>query len=143
MHVVYKLGKTRMCLDPRDLNQYIMREHYPMPTVEEVAACMPGATVFSCIDASSGYWQIPLDEESSYLTTYNTRFGRYRYLRMPFAISSASEIWQCSMEEEFGDIEGAEIILDDLLVWGHNNEEHDKHLKQVLECALKSGLKLN
>ena len=57
MHVVYKPGKTRMCLGPRDLNQYIMREHYPMPTVEEVAARMPGATVFSCIDASSGYWQ--------------------------------------------------------------------------------------
>ena len=75
-----------------------------------------GATVFSCIDASSGCWQIPLDEESSYLTTYNTPFGRYRYLCMPFGISSASEIWQRSMEEEFGDIEGAEIIVDDLVV---------------------------
>ena len=114
-----------------------------MPTVEEVAARMPGATVFSCIDASSGYWQIPLDEESSYLTTYNTPFRRYRYLRMPFGISSASEIWQRSMEEEFGDIEGAEIIVDDLVVWGRNDEEHDKRLEQVLERALKSGLKLN
>ena len=55
MHVVYKPGKTRVSLDPRDLNQYIMREHYPMPTVEEVAARMPRATVFSCIDTSSGY----------------------------------------------------------------------------------------
>ena len=90
MHIVYKPGKTRVCLDSRHLNQHIMREHYPMPTVEEVAARMPRATVFSCIDASSGYWQIPLDEESSYLTTYNTPFGRYRYLRMPFGISSAS-----------------------------------------------------
>ena len=143
MHIVYKPGKTRVCLDPRDLNQYIMREHYPMPTVEEVAACMPGAIVFSCIDASSGYWQIPLDEESSYLTTYNTPFGRYRYLRMPFGISSASELWQCSMEEEFGDIEGAEIIVGDLVVWGRNDEERDKRLEQVLERALKSGLKLN
>ena len=100
--LVYKLGKTRVCLDPRDLKQYIMREHYPVPTVEEVAARMPGATVFSCIDASSGYWQIPLDEESSYVTMYNTLLGKYRYLGMPFGISSASEIWQCSMEEEFG-----------------------------------------
>ena len=72
MHIVYKPGKTRVCLDPKDLNQYIMREHYPMSTVEEVAARMQGATIFSWIDASSGYWQIPLDEESSYLTTYNT-----------------------------------------------------------------------
>ena len=104
---------------------------------------MPGATVFSCIDASSGYWQIPSDEESSYLTMYNTPFGRYRYLHMPFGISSASTIWQCSMEEEFGDIEGDEIVVDDLVVWGRNDEEHDKHLEQVLECTLKSGLKLN
>ena len=62
---------------------------------------------------------------------------------MPFGISSASEIWQHSMEEEFGDIEGAEIIVNDLVVWGRNDEEHDKRLEQVLECALKSGLKLN
>ena len=87
----YKPGKTRVCLDPRDLNQYIMREHYPLSTLEEAAARMPGATVFSCIDVSSGYWQIPLDEESSYLTTYNTPFGRYRYMCMPFGISSAKQ----------------------------------------------------
>ena len=47
------------------------------------------------------------------------------------------------MEEEFEDIEGAEIIVDDLVVWGQNDEEHDKRLEQVLEHALKSGLKLN
>ena len=148
MHVVYKLGKTRVCLDPRDLNQYILREHYPMPTVEEVAARMPGATIFSCIDASSGHWQntIRRGKLLSYYT-YNTPFGRYRYLRMPFGISSANKIWQRSMEEEFGDIKGAEIIVDDLVVWGGgggwNDEEHDKRLEQVLERALKSGLKLN
>ena len=61
---------------------------------------------------------------------------------MPFGISSASEIWQRSMEEEFRDIEGAEIIVDDLVVWGRNDEEHDKRLEQVLELALKSGIKL-
>ena len=146
MHVVYKPGKIRVCLDPRDLNQYIMREHYPMPTVEEVAARMLGGTVFSCIDASSGYWRIPLDEESSYLTTYNTHFGRYRYLRMPFGISSASKIWQRSMEEEFRDIEGDEIIVDEIaeiIVWVQNDEEHDKRLQQVLEHPMISGLKLN
>ena len=58
-----------------------------MPTVEKLAASMPGATVFSCIYASSGYWQILLDKENSYLTAYNTPFGRYKYLRMPFGIS--------------------------------------------------------
>ena len=67
MHAVHKPGKVRVCLDHRDLNQYIVREHYPMPAVEKVAARKPGVTVFSCIDARSGYWLIQLDEESSYL----------------------------------------------------------------------------
>ena len=62
---------------------------------------------------------------------------------MPFGISSASEIWQNSMEEEFGDIESAEIIVDDLVVWGRNDEDHDKRIEQVLERVLKSGLQLN
>ena len=104
---------------------------------------MPGATIFSCIDASSGYGQIPSDDESSYLTTYIAPFGKYRYLCMPLRSSSASEIWQRSMEEELGDIDGGEIIVDDLAVWARNDEEHDKLLEQVLERSLKSGLKLN
>ena len=56
---------------------------------------------------------------------------------MPFGISSATEIWQRSMEDEFGDIEGAEIIVDEPVVWGQNDEEHDKRHEQVLERALK------
>ena len=61
-----------------------------MCTVKEVAACMTGAAVFSCIDASSGYRKSPPDEESCSLRSYYTPFGRYRY----FGISSTSEIWQ-------------------------------------------------
>ena len=54
---------VRICLDPRDLNKYIMREHYPMKTVEEVAATVEGATVFSVVD-SSGFWQIKLKKKT-------------------------------------------------------------------------------
>ena len=79
---------------------------------------MPHAKVFSVINATSGYRQLPLSEESSYLTTFNTPFGRYRYVRMLFVIKSASEVWQHTMEEEFGDVEGIGIIVDDLCVWG-------------------------
>ena len=75
---------------------------------------MPGSTVFSCIDAGSGYWQIPLDEESSYRIMYNTPFSWYRC--MPFGIFSTSKIWQWSMEEELRDSESAEIIVADLVV---------------------------
>ena len=71
-------GKIRVCLDPRDLNRAVKRSHYPLPTIEEVATRLSGAKVFSVLDAKCGFWQVQLDEKSSYLTTMNTPFGRYR-----------------------------------------------------------------
>ncbi|CAB4017439.1 transposon Tf2-1 poly [Paramuricea clavata] len=77
-------GRLRLCLDPKDLNEAIMRDHYPTPTLEEITPKFAGARVFSKIDARNGYWNVKLDDESSYLTTFNTPSGRYRFLRMPF-----------------------------------------------------------
>ena len=136
-------GAVRVCLDPRDLNEAIRREHFPMRTFEDVAARMPNAVLFSKFDATSGYWQLPLSNESSLLTTFNTPFGRYRYLVLPFGVSSASEIWQRAMEEEFGDLEGVEIVVDDILVWGENETQHDARVKALLARVKASGLKLN
>jgi len=70
-------NKLRICLDPRHLNEGIMREHYPLPTVEEVTTRLKNAKVFSVVDAKFGFWQVKLDQESSELTTFNTPFGRY------------------------------------------------------------------
>lgn len=136
-------GNVRVCLDPRDLNKAIKREHYPMKTVEEIAAQLSGATVFSTLDASSGFWHIKLDEESSKLTTFNTPFGRYRFLRLPFGINSAPEVFQRRMTQAFEDIDGAEAIVDDILIWGKDIEEHNQRLKQVLRRARDINLKLN
>ena len=136
-------GSIRLCLDPRELNKAIQRQHYPMKTIEEITAGMPDATVFSKFDATSGYWQLKLTDKSSHLTCFNTPFGRYKYLRLPFGISSAGEIWQRAMIEEFGDLEGVEVIVDDVLIWGRNNEEHDARLQKFLKRVEKIGLKLN
>ena len=65
-------SKTRICLDPRDLNVAIKRENFPIPTIEEIATRLHGANVFSVFDASNGFWQVELDKESSFLTTFNT-----------------------------------------------------------------------
>ena len=80
MVTITKPNKTRICLDPKDLNNSIKREHYPMPTIEEVVAKLPQATIFSTLDATCGYWQIPVDETSSKLLTFNTPYGRFRFL---------------------------------------------------------------
>ena len=82
MVTVIKPEKIRVCIDPRDLNRAIEREHYPMKTIEEVVAGMPEVKVFSVLDATSGYWQMKLNEESSKLYTFNTPFGRYRFTRL-------------------------------------------------------------
>ena len=87
-------GEVRICIDPRDLNKAINREHYKMPTLEEVTSQLSGAHYLTVLDATSGYWVIPLSEESSYITAFQTPYGQYRYLRMPFGICSAQEVFQ-------------------------------------------------
>ena len=77
-------GKLRICLDSKDLNRAIQREHHVIATLEEIFPKLSGAKIFSIIDAKCGYWNVQLDEESTYLTTFNSAFGRYRFLRMPF-----------------------------------------------------------
>ena len=102
-----------------------------MTTIEEVVADMPQAKVFSVLDATSGYWQVKLGEASSKLCTFNTPFGRYRFTRLPFGILSAPEVFQNHTSKLFADMEGVKVIVDDLLIWGKDDEEHDTRLKQV------------
>ena len=122
MVVVETPNKIRICIDPRDLNKAIKREHYPMKTIEEVVQNMPDAKVFTKLDATSGYWQLKLDEESSKLCTFNTPFGRYRFQRLPFGIVSASEIFQRVMSQMVEDKDGAEDVMDDIVVWGKDRK---------------------
>jgi len=84
-----RTGALRVCLDLRDFNCAVKREHYPLRTLEELTLMLSGARYFSVLDATSGWWQIKLDEESSFLTTFNTPFGRYRFTRIPFRIHFA------------------------------------------------------
>ena len=118
-----RTGALQVCLDSKHLNQTVMREHYPLPTLEELTPMLSDAKYFSVLDATSGYWQIMLDEQSSLLTTFNTPFGRYRFTRMPFGIHSAQEVFQKTMDVAFGGINGCKSIIDDMLGWGSSKEE--------------------
>jgi len=86
MAVSNRVEMMRICRDPGDGDKAVKREHYPIPTVEEIAAKIPDAKVFTVLDAKSGYLQMKLDNESSLLTTLNTPIGRYRWLKLPFGI---------------------------------------------------------
>ena len=144
MVVVHKpKGGLRICVDLKPLNKAIKRERYMLPTVDDTLHSLSGATVFSSLDAASGYWQLALDEDSSKYTTFITPFGRYRFLRVPFGISSASEIFQREMTELLSGLSGVAIYQDDVIVSGADVEEHDLRLTRVLDVIEKSGLKLN
>jgi len=87
--IVKPYGTLRICIDPRDLNNAINHDHYPTQTIEDVVTRIPNATIFSVLDASSGFWQIKLDEHSAKLCTFNAPFGEYMFKRLPFGLSSS------------------------------------------------------
>ena len=136
-------GKVRICVDLTHLNNSVCRERHPLPAVEQTMAQLAGAKIFSKLDANSGFWQIPLTQESIPLTTFITPFGRFCFHRLPFGITSAPEHFQRRMQEIVGDIEGVVCLIDDILVHGCAQEEHDERLLRVLCRLQKEGLTLN
>lgn len=93
---------------------------------------LEGAKVFSILDAKSGSLQIKIDYESSLLTTFNTPVGRHRWLRLPFGIKSAPELFQHIMDKMLRDIEGARAVIDDILIAGKDLRSHDEILEKVV-----------
>ena len=131
-----------ICIDPRDLNKAILRPHYPSCTIEEVIARMPAAIVFSVLDASTGFWQIPLDYESWLATTFNSPYGGFRFLRLPYGITSTSEVLQKAMDHLFSGVP-CEIIINDILIWGKDDTEHNANPRKVLDRVREVHLQLN
>ena len=136
-------GDLRICLDPKDLNRAIKREFLQMPTAEEIMSMMSDAKLFLKIDASAGYWQIKLDEDSANLLAFNTPFGRYRFMRMPFGIHSASEVFSKRISEIIEGLDGVAHIQDDIIIWAPDKKTDDERFGIVLDQIKKSGLKLN
>ena len=138
-----KNGSVRICVDLRQLNRAVKRERYMLPTIEDVTFKLQGCKVFSTLDATSGYHQLALDENSAKLTTFMTPFGRFMFKRLPFGITSASEIFQRKMNEIIEGIPGVATFQDDIIVAGENVCEHDERLKKVFYAVHEAGLKLN
>lgn len=136
-------GKIRLCVDFTKLNEAVKRENFPLPSTDQLLAQLGGATVFTKLDCNQGFHQIPLDAESQELTTFITPFGRFCYTRLPFGISSGPEIFQRMMSQLLSDINGVLCDMDDILVYGMTQSDHDETLKQVLTRLRDNGLTLN
>ena len=138
-----KSGAVQIFVDLKPLNESILQEVHPIPRVDETLAQLAGATVFSKLDANSGFWQIPLAKPSRKLTTFITPFGRYYFNRLPFGISSAPELFQRRMRKLLEGLKGVVCLMDDVLVFGATNDEHDIRLVAVLERLETAGVTLN
>jgi hypothetical protein len=144
-----KNGDLRICIDPRPLNKALKREHYPLTVIDDVLPELARAKVFSKLDLSNGYWHCVLDESSSKLTTFQTPFGRFRWLRLPFGTSVSSEIFQKRLMSVLDNLDGVICIADDMNVYGVGDtmaeayEDHDKNLHAILQRCEEVGMKVN
>lgn len=138
-----KNGKLRLCLDPRKLNTAIQRAERQIPSVDELLADFETAEVISVLDLESGFWQIPLIEESIPCTTFATPFGRFRFKRCPFGISSAPEEFHRIVAEILDGIPNVTNYIDDIIVRGATQKEHDESLKIVFQRLHAANLTVN
>ena len=105
--------------------------------------------MFSIVDTKDGFLQVVLNEPSSYFTTFWTPFGRYRWLQMPFGISSAPEEFQRKLEECLEGLDNVEVIADDIFIYGEGDTEeeadasHDRAFRALPDHCRKQQLKLN
>ena len=136
-------GKLRVCLDPQDVNKAIKRDHYKTPTVEEITHLLAGSKKFTKVDGTSSYLCIVLDYESSLLTTFNTPWGRYRFICLPWGLSCAQDIFQWMMDQILECCEGVIGITDDVIIHGKDDEDHDRNLHNFMRTACEHGLVFN
>lgn len=136
-------GKLRICLDPKPLNACIKREHFLIPTVEDLTSRLANKKMFSVFDLSSGFWHMELDNESSDLTTFMTPFGRFKFNRVPFGLNCAPEMFQRKMVQVFGNIPGVLVYFDDIGIYANDEKEHDEIVEMVMERAREYNIKFN
>ena len=142
-YVTKKDGSIRVCLDPRHLNQALIRPQHTVHTVEELNHKFAGSKYSSKLDAKAGYWSVKLDPESQLLTTVQTPFGRYCFQRLPFGLSVSQDIFQREMDLILEKCPGACGIADDIVVYGSTETEHNERLFQLMEVARGNGLVFN
>ena len=138
-----KSGRVRICVDFKHLNQNVKRPFINLPNLDDIAPKLVGAQYFSTLDADSGFYQVPLASESMHLTTFITPFGRFCFQRLPMGINIGPEVFQLKMQKVLAGLKGCDVIMDDILVWGQTQQEHDQNLAAVTKRIKELGLTLN
>lgn len=139
-----KDGHDRMCIDYRKLNLKTIKDRYPLPRIDDQIDKLSGCSVFTSLNLSSGYHQIPIAEQSKHLTSFVTPEGQYEYNRMPFGLSNAPAVFQRMMNQILGPYRDiAAVYLDDVILPSKNPEENLCSVHTIFQTLRNENLTLN
>jgi hypothetical protein len=132
----------RLCIDYRQLNKATIKNQYPLPRIDDLFDQMKGATVFSKIDLRSGYHQLRIKEDDVPKTAFKTRFGHYEFTVLPFGLTNAPGVFMSLMNGVFREYldKFVQVFIDGILIYSQTTEEHDEHLRLVLQCLREHKL---
>ena len=125
------------------VNQYVLIEKHPLPTIDDILPELVNSTIFSLLDLKDGFFHAEITERSKKITTFQTPKGMYRFKRLPQGICSAPEQYQKLMEKLLSGCDGVACAIDDILIHAPNREILEQRSKKVLDILEKNGLQLN
>ncbi|GBG63173.1 hypothetical protein CBR_g36942 [Chara braunii] len=145
LFVPKKEGELRMCIDYRGLNAITVKNVEPLPRIDDLLDRVQGCKYFSKIDLNSGYHQIEVHPDDQYKTVFRTRYGHYEFIVMPFGLTNAPATFQRCMNDLFRPWLDRFVVvyLNDILVFRRTLQEHQGHLRQVLEKLREANFKIN
>ena len=137
-------SKVWLCLDPAGLNQALIRPIHRGPSLNDILPKLNNVQYASIIDASSGYHNLKLDKQSSYITTFTCPFGSYRYKQLPFGAVPVGDMFQGKIDKIFNDMPNVFGIADNILVIGYDKDgaDHDEAVYKVLKWCQDVNLTL-
>ncbi|GKF05334.1 putative reverse transcriptase domain-containing protein, partial [Tanacetum coccineum] len=142
LFVKKKDGSFRMCIDYRELNKLTVKNRYPLPRIDDLFDQLQGSSVYSKIDLRSGYHQLRVREEDIPKTAFRTRYGHYEFQVMPFGLTNAPAVFMDLMNRVCKPYLDKFVIvfIGDIRIYSKNKQEHEEHLKLILELLKKDEL---
>lgn len=136
-------GKLRICGDYRKLNHHTVQDQYPLPHIHSFSNQLHGSLIFTKLDLSNAFYQIPMNEDDIKKTAVITSAGLFEFTRMPFGLRTASQTFQRQMDILFAGLNNVFTYIDDLIIHSLNEDDHIEHLDQVLKILQQHGMTIN